>query len=219
MSLQHLARRAIFTVPAMTDSPSAMWEQRFAGETYLYGTEPNEFLRTSLATLPKGAAMCLAEGEGRNAVFLAESGYQVSSVDLAQAGVDKTKRLAEKRGVKVDAVIGDLADFDLGHKRWDLVVSIFAHVPPGVRRSLHRRVVDSLKPGGALLLEAYTPNQVGRGTGGPPVVELTMTLDSLRVEFAPLEFVHAEELDRDVLEGTGHCGHGAVVQVIARKFT
>jgi SAM-dependent methyltransferase len=199
------------------DSPSAMWEQRFAGETYFYGTEPNEFLRDSLPTLPKGAAMCLAEGEGRNAVFLAESGYQVSSVDLTQAGVDKTKRLAEDRGVTVDAVVGDLADFDLGHERWDLVVSIFAHVPPDVRRSLHRRVVDSLKPGGVLLLEAYTPDQVGRGTGGPQDSELTMTLNGLREEIAPLEFLHSEELDRDVLEGAGHTGHGAVVQVIARK--
>ena len=194
-----------------------MWEQRFAGETYLYGTEPNEFLRVSLPALPKGAALCLAEGEGRNAVFLAESGYQVSSVDLTKSGVDKTKRLAEERGVKVNAVVGDLTDFDLGQERWDLVVSIFAHVPPDLRRSLHRRVVDSLKSGGVLLLEAYTPDQMGRGTGGPPVVELTMTLDSLREELAPLEFVHAEELDRDVLEGTGHTGHGAVVQVIARK--
>lgn len=201
----------------MMDSPSAMWEQRFSGETYFYGTEPNEFLRVSLPTLPKGAAMCLAEGEGRNAVFLAESGYQVSSVDLTQAGVDKTMRLAEERSVKVSAVVGDLAGFDLGRERWDLVVSIFAHVPPDVRRSLHRRVVDSLKPGGALLLEAYTPDQVGRGTGGPQDSQLTMTLDSLRVELVPLEFIHAEELDRDVLEGTGHTGHGAVVQVIARK--
>lgn len=201
----------------MTDSPSAMWDQRFAGETYLYGTEPNEFLRVSLPTLPKGAAMCLAEGEGRNAVFLAESGYQVSGVDLTQAGVDKTMRLAEERSVKVSAVVGDLAGFDLGRERWDLGVSIFAHVPPDVRRSLHRRVVDSLRPGGALLLEAYTPDQVGRGTGGPQDSQLTMTLDSLRVELAPLEFIHAEELDRDVLEGTGHTGHGAVVQVIARK--
>lgn len=201
----------------MMDSPSAMWEQRFAGETYFYGTEPNEFLRASLPTLPKGAAMCLAEGEGRNAVFLAESGYQVSSVDLTQAGVDKTMRLAEERSVKVSPVVGDLAGFDLGRERWDLVVSIFAHVPPDVRRSLHRRVVDSLKPGGALLLEAYTPDQVGRGTGGPQDSQLTMTLDSLRVELAPLEFIRAEELDRDVLEGTGHTGHGAVVQVIARK--
>ena len=203
----------------MTDSPLAMWEQRFAGEPYFYGTEPNEFLRASLPTLPRGAAMCLAEGEGRNAVFLAESGYQVSSVDLTQAGVDKTKRLAEERGVGVDAVVGDLADFDLGYERWDLVVSIFAHVPADVRRSIHRRVVDSLKPGGALLLEAYTPDQVGRGTGGPQDSELTMTLDSLREELAPLIFTHAEELDRDVLEGTGHTGYGAVVQVIARKPT
>jgi len=136
---------------------------------------------------------------------------------LTQAGVDKTKRLAEELGVTVNAAVGDLADFDLGCERWDLVVSIFAHVPPDVRRSFHRRVVDSLKPGGALLLEAYTPDQVGRETGGPQDSLLTMTLESLREELSPLVFAHAEELDRDVLEGAGHTGHGAVVQVIARK--
>ncbi|MHB8379097.1 MAG: class I SAM-dependent methyltransferase [Acidimicrobiales bacterium] len=194
-----------------------MWEERYSAPTYFYGTEPNAFLRASLATLPKGAAMCLAEGEGRNALFLAESGYRVSSVDVSPAGVDKTKRLAEERGVIVNAVVGDLAHFDLGHECWDLVVSIFAHVPPDVRRVLHRRVVDSLKPGGALLLEAYTPNQVGRDTGGPQAVEMTMTLEGLRGELAPLVFTHAEELDRDVLEGIGHTGPGAVVQVIAYK--
>jgi len=201
----------------MTDSPSAMWEERFSAETYFYGTEPNEFLRATLLTLPKGAAMCLAEGEGRNALFLAESGYRVSSVDLTQAGVDKTMRLAKERGMTVNAVKGDLAHFDLGHECWDLVVSIFAHVPVDVRRSLHRRVVDSLKPGGALLLEAYTPNQVGRGTGGPQAADLTMTLEDLREELASLVFARAEELDRDVLEGIGHTGRGAVVQVIAYK--
>ena len=111
----------------------------------------------------------------------------------------------------------DLTDFDFVQERWDLVESIFAHVPPRLRRSLLRRVVASLKSGGVLLLEAYTPDQVGSGTEGPPVVELTTTVESLREELAPLEFVHAQEPDRDVLEGTGHTGHGAVVQVIARK--
>ena len=201
----------------MTNSQLDMWEQRFAQQSYFYGTEPNEFLRVRLPELPKGAAMCLAEGEGRNAVFLAESGYQVSSVELTPAGVAKTKRLAQERGVRVDAVVGDLADFDLGRERWDLVVSIFAHVPPALRRSLHRRVVSSLKPGGVLLLEAYTPDQVGRGTGGPQDSLLTMTLEGLRVELAPLEFVYGEELERDVYEGSGHTGQGAVVQVVARK--
>lgn len=203
----------------MTDAlpARAMWEQRFSVESYVYGTDPNEFLRGSVSSLGAGVALCLAEGEGRNAVFLAESGWEVHSVDLTHAGVAKTRQLAEQRGVHVQAVVGDLADYDIGTDRWDLVVSIFAHMPPNVRRDLHRRVVGALKPGGLLVLEAYTPHQIGRGTGGPPTAEMTMTLESLRDELVGLDFVHAEELERDVVEGAGHTGRGAVVQVIARK--
>ena len=198
-------------------SPRSMWEQRYSADTYIYGTEPNDFLRDSVTTIPPGIALCLAEGEGRNAVFLAESGFDVHSVDLTEAGVAKTLRLAAQRSVDVHAVAGDLAVFDIGTERWDLIVSIFAHMPPNVRRDLHRRVVAALKPGGMFVLEAYTPSQIGRGTGGPASAEMTMTLDSLRDELAGLEFIHTEELDRDVTEGAGHTGIGAVVQVIARK--
>lgn len=194
-----------------------MWEQRYATAEYVYGTEPNTFLRDNLASLPLGAALCLAEGEGRNAVFLAGSGREVHSVDLTSAGVAKTLALADRRGVTVLATQADLAVHDLGVDRWDAIVSVFAHMPPKVRHDLHRRVVAALKPGGVLLLEAYTPDQIGRGTGGPPVAEMTMTLDGLRTELAGLEFVHAWEGVRDVVEGDGHTGEGAVVQVIARR--
>jgi hypothetical protein len=203
----------------MTDvpTPRSMWEQRYNVDHYYYGTDPNEFLAASVLLLPDGMTLCLAEGEGRNAVFLAGTGREVHSVDLTEAGVAKTIRLAEQHGVQVAAVVGDLAVFDLGIDRWDAMVSIFAHMPPGVRRDLHRRVVGALKPGGMFLLEAYTPAQIGRGTGGPSVVEMTMTLGGLREELAGLDFVHAEELDREVVEGPGHTGVGSVVQVIARK--
>lgn len=194
-----------------------MWETRYDTDAYVYGTDPNDFLRASVAQLPTGAALCLAEGEGRNAVFLAESGFEVHSVDLTEAGVAKTVRLALDRGVQVHASVGDLSTFDIGVERWDLIVSIFAHMPPTVRRDLHRRTVAALKPGGMLVLEAYTPDQIGRGTGGPSAAEMTMSLDILADELAPLEFLHAIELEREVIEGAGHTGLGAVVQVIARK--
>jgi len=200
------------------NSPArSMWEARFDTDAYLYGTEPNDFLRASVADLPTGTALCLAEGEGRNAVFLAELGFEVYSVDLTEAGVAKTRRLAHDRGVQVDASVGDLATFDIGVERWDLIVSIFAHMPATVRRNLHQRVVAALKPGGVLVLEAYTPDQIGRGTGGPSVAEMTMSLDTLADELAPLEFQHAVELERNVIEGAGHSGVGAVVQLVARK--
>lgn len=205
-------------VSPVTQLPSrAMWEERYGTDEYVFGTEPNDFLRENVAELPVGNVLCLAEGEGRNAVFLAEQGFSVSSVDITEAGVAKTLRLARERGVRVNAVTGDLADFDLGKSKWDAIVSIFAHTPLPIRVDLHRRVVDALVPGGIFLLEAYTPAQVGRGTGGPQVPELTMTAGGLRTELEPLDFLVIDELERDVIEGPGHTGLGAVVQVIARK--
>jgi SAM-dependent methyltransferase len=194
-----------------------MWEERYSVDDYVYGTEPNSFLRENVSVLPMGDVLCLAEGEGRNAVFLATTGRRVSSVDLTEAGVAKTLRLAEAADVSVDAVVGDLAHYDLGVDRWDAIVSIFAHMPSPVRVDLHRRVVTSLRPGGVFLLEAYTPDQIGRGTGGPGSADLMMTIEDLRSELEPLEFVHAEEREREIVEGTHHTGVGSVVQVIARK--
>ncbi len=210
---------AAVLVPQMSAPNPARdaWESRYRSESYVYGTDPNEYLAASLAHLGTGDALCLAEGEGRNAAFLAAAGFRVTSVDWSEAGVEKTRRLAAARGVEVDAVVGDLATYDLGSERFDLIVSIFAHVPPPVRRDLHRRVVTALRPGGVLLLEAYTPAQIGYGTGGPPNAELTMTLEALREELAPLEFAHGAELERGVHEGDGHTGPGAVVQVLARR--
>ena len=194
-----------------------MWEERYGVDDYVYGTAPNGFLAEHVTDLPVGNVLCLAEGEGRNAAFVASTGRRVSSVDLTDAGVAKTLRLAAERNVSVDAAVGDLAEFDLGVERWDAVVSIFAHMPSAVRTDLHRRVVASLRPGGVFLLEAYTPDQIGRGTGGPMSDDLTMTLAGLRRELGGLEFEHGEELVREVVEGTHHTGIGSVVQVIARK--
>jgi len=196
-------------------SPSEMWESRYASETFVYGTDPNDFLASAANDLPVGRALCLADGEGRNGVHLASLGHTVTSVDFSQSGMNKATQLAAERGVQITTVVADLAEFDLGVDRWDLIVSIFAHTPPDVRRSLHERVARSLSPEGALVLEAYTPQQIGRGTGGPPVPELTMTLDGLRGELRDMTIVEGREIIRPVLEGPGHTGDGAVVQVIA----
>lgn len=204
---------------ATPPSAAEMWEQRYGAAEYVYGTEPNEFLAECVGSIAPGRALCLADGEGRNAVFLARQGFEVHSVDLSSAGVAKSQRLAAEHGVQVHAVQGDLSVYDIGVGQWDLVVSVFAHMPPPVRVDLHRRVVASLAPGGTLVLEAYTPAQIGRGTGGPPVAEMTMTLAGLRDELAGLTFVHAVELERQVVEGSGHTGLGAVVQLLATTPT
>ncbi len=194
-----------------------MWDQRYSGEDYVYGTQPNDFLVEQVEKLPVGKALCLAEGEGRNAVWLAEQGFEVTAMDASIIGLQKAQRLAQARGVNLTTVHADLADFDIGANRWDVIVSIFCHLPPALRRSVHRRCVQGLRPGGALLLEAYTPKQLAYKTGGPPTADLMMDVQSLRTELDGLEFLHLQECVRHVHEGEFHSGRGAVVQVLARK--
>ena len=193
------------------------WDERYDTEEYVYGTQPNDFLRQNAGQLHPGRTLCLAEGEGRNATFLARLGHSVTAVDSSSVGLKKAARLAQTQGVQIETVHADLADFEIGTEQWDSIVSIFCHVPPDLRKRLHAAVVEGLKPGGMLLLEAYTPRQIVLGTGGPPVPELTMTLDTLREELRGLDFLHAQETERDVVEGIYHTGRGAVVQVLARK--
>lgn len=194
-----------------------MWDERYSEAEYVYGKEPNDFLADNFGRIPKGTVLCLADGEGRNGVFLAQQGYAVTSVDASRAGLAKAERLAAERGVSLRTVQADLADFTIAPASVDGIVSIFCHLPPAIRKRLHREVVRGLRPGGVLILEAYTPAQIAFGTGGPPVPELTMTLEGLREELAGLDFETGRELERDVIEGKYHTGRGAVVQLIARK--
>lgn len=194
-----------------------MWDERYSADEYAYGKEPNDFLREHARLLPMGRVMCLAEGEGRNAVYLAEQGYQVVAVDSSSAGLKKAGQLAAERDVKIETHHIDLEFFDLGHEQWDGIVSIFCHLPPTLRQKVHAQVVQGLKPGGVLLLEAYTPRQLEFKTGGPAVAEMTMTRDSLIQELEGLDIIELDELDREVHEGPYHNGMGAVVQLIARK--
>lgn len=191
-----------------------MWDHVYATEDYVYGKDPNEFLRDNYSAMPLGRVLCLAEGEGRNAVYLAGLGYEVTAVDSSRTGLLKAERLALEKGVDIEIVHADLADFELGEQCWDGVVSIFCHLPPTLRKGVFGRVERGLKPEGRLLLEGYTPRQLEYGTGGPPTVELMLTREILRKEMPLLKFDHLQELVRDVSEGSKHSGPGSVVQAI-----
>ena len=193
------------------------WDERYDTTDFVYGREPNAFLAEVSGMIPPGNVLCLAEGEGRNAVFLARQGHRVVAVDSSAVGLAKAARLAEESGVRIETMTADLADFALEPGKWDAIVSIFCHLPPTVRRALHRKVVEGLRPGGLFILEAYTPAQLALRTGGPPTEEMMMTLADLREELAGLEFLQGREMERDVVEGRLHTGRGAVVQVVARK--
>ena len=195
-----------------------MWDQRYAEDGFAYGTDANDFLVSVADRIPAGPVLCLAEGEGRNAAFLAGRGHPVTAVDLSRVGLDKAQALARSRGHEITAVHADLAEYDpAAPGGWAGIVSVWCHVPPPVRRALHARVVAALAPGGVFVLEAYTPDQVGRGTGGPPVAGPMMTAAQLRDELAGLELVHLVECERHIAEGRYHQGLSAVVQLVGVK--
>ncbi len=193
------------------------WNEKYANTDYAYGTEPNEFLASAVTKLKRGETLSLAEGEGRNAVWLAQQGFTVSSIEQSEKGVAKTLRLALQRGVIVMAERGELETFNIQPNSWDLVVSIYAHTPQELRRKLHRQVVAGLKPGGVFILEAYTPAQIPNNTGGPKDASLMPTAELLRSELHGLVFDHLEEIERDVVEGSLHTGTAHVVQLVAHR--
>lgn len=200
----------------MTDqSGPAPWNERYGADEYVYGTAPNDFLAEVAARIPPGRVLCLAEGEGRNSVFLAGLGHDVTGVDQSAVGMEKARRLAREKGVEITTVVADLAEYQIEPGAWSGIVSIFAHLPPEVRARLHRQAVQGLMPGGAFVLEAYTPDQVGRGTGGPPSGERLMELRVLRRELEGLRFEIGREVEREVHEGSLHNGTSRVVQVLA----
>ncbi|MDI1247523.1 MAG: class I SAM-dependent methyltransferase [Lacunisphaera sp.] len=195
----------------------AFWDNRYATADFVFGTEPNDFLRACAGHIPAGPVLCLGEGEGRNAVFLASRGYAVTAVDQSATGLAKARRLATERNLALATTVADLADYAIQPGTWAAIVSIFLHLPPELRARVYAQAVAGLQPGGVLLLEAYTPAQLAFGTGGPKEVTLLPTLAGLRGELAGLDLLIARECERDVIEGAGHSGRAAVVQVLARR--
>ncbi len=193
------------------------WDERYGSVAWAFGTEPNDFLRERAADIPAGPVLCIGDGEGRNGVFLASLGHEVTSVDLSAVGLRKARGLAAERGVQLHTVQADLADFEVGVGCWAGIVSIFCHLPAVLRDELFPRLVTGLVPGGVVLVESYTPAQIGRGTGGPRDVDLLETGADLLRRFAALRCEHVWEGERLVVEGEFHSGTASVVQFLGRS--
>lgn len=194
-----------------------MWDDRYSASAYAYGTEPNDFLRSVADRLPSGPVLCLAEGQGRNAVYLASLGHDVLAVDQSPVGLQRAHDLAASRGVSITTEVADLSNFVIEPEAWSGIVAIFAHLPPMLRARVLAGVVRGLTPGGAFVLEAYAPKQLLYDTGGPKDASMLMSLDVLRTELAGLRIEHGVETEREVQEGIYHRGRSAVVQILAFK--
>jgi SAM-dependent methyltransferase len=206
-------------------SNTDFWNSRYAEPGFAYGTEPNAFLVAQKNYLRPGMqALAVADGEGRNGVWLAQQGLDVLSVDASEVGLRKTRELAAKRGIRLRTEQVELTTWSWPEATYDVVVSIFVHFPPEARARLHRAMFNALKPGGVLILEAFTPEQLKYKSGGPPVREMLYTPDMLKADFGVRESAAHGELLRleegivDLAEGKYHHGPAAVVRLVLRRF-
>jgi SAM-dependent methyltransferase len=193
------------------------WDERYAEPGFAYGTQPNDLVRESAAAFPPGPVLCLADGEGRNGVFLAGLGHEVTAMDLSRVGLDKADQLARERRVHLVTVCADLESYEIAPEAWSGIVSVWVHLPSALRRRVHAACVAGLVPGGVFLLEAYAPRQIELGTGGPTDLDRFASLAALETELAGLEFEIAREVEREIDEGRYHHGRSATFQILARR--
>jgi 2-polyprenyl-3-methyl-5-hydroxy-6-metoxy-1,4-benzoquinol methylase len=206
------------TSTAFTDA-AEHWNRRFEGEDYMFGTEPNLWLREHAGAWRAGdRILSVADGEGRNSVWLAQQGFAVDAFDVATVGVAKARKLALSRGVEVNFSIADVDGFHWPEAAYDGVAAIFVQfADPALRERLFARIVLALKPGGTLVLQGYTPKQLEYRTGGPPHESHLYTQAMLREAFAALDIVELREYEAEVDEGRGHRGRSALIGMVARK--
>jgi SAM-dependent methyltransferase len=193
------------------------WNERYNEAQYAYGTEPNDFLKS----LPIGSGLkvlCLAEGEGRNGVYLAGLGNDVTCVDYAAEGLKKTSQLAAQNGVSVSCICADLGEINLEQNTWDLIIGIFAHFPLHVKQHIWPQMHAALKPGGQLIMEVYDQEQLRFGTGGPQQPDLLYSEEELQALIgSDFTEIKIEKVYREVHEGTYHNGASATIQLQAVK--
>jgi len=196
-----------------------MWDERYAGDDYLFGIQPNAFLAAQHALFEPGLnCLAVADGEGRNGVWLAQQGLQVLSIDASGVAQEKAKKLALHRGVQVNFEQADLTRWHWGEDRFDIVVAIFIQFSsPQLREQMFADIKRCIKPGGLLLLQGYTPRQLEYKTGGPPMAENMYTEALLRNAFSEMTWLHFAEHDQVINEGVGHSGMSALIDLVVRK--
>ena len=197
----------------------SFWDDRYSRDDYVFGEAPNAFLATQVHRLPKsGTALAIADGEGRNGVWLAEQGLDVLSIDASPVGLDKARKLAAKRGVALKTQLLDIGTYDWPANSFDVVAGIFFQFAgPELRDAIFAGMIRTLKPGGLLIVQGYGPRQLDYKTGGPGVLENLYTEALLAEKFAALDILHLADHDGEVAEGSAHVGQSHLVDLVARK--
>jgi cyclopropane fatty-acyl-phospholipid synthase-like methyltransferase len=206
-------------MPEQPTSENERWETRFRAPGYAFGKEPNAFLKSQAHRLPRrGAALSVADGEGRNGVWLAEQGLDVTTIDFSPTGVEKARALAAERGVKLRVELADVTTWQWPHDAYDVIAGIFIQfVTPTERERLFAGMKRALKPGGMLILQGYRPEQLKYRTGGPQNVEQLYTRALLQSAFGDMAEIEIDEHDSTISEGTSHVGMSALIDLVAKK--
>ncbi len=192
------------------------WNKRYSEKEYAYGKDVNEFVKQHTFS-PKSKILCLAEGEGRNAVYLAEQGHEVTMIDYSEEGIKKARALAQERGVTLRTICLDLSKYTFEWYAWDVIVIVFGHFPPLVRKHVHTQLYSALKPNGKVILEAYSKEQLDYKTGGPQDATMLYSEEELKNDFVNFKNLRLQKIERTVNEGIYHQGKSSVIQILAAK--
>lgn len=193
------------------------WNERYAASEYLYGTSPNAWFAQKLGSLEAGKILFPAEGEGRNAVYATTRGWETNAFDQSEEGRNKALRLAAEKGVSIQYQLCDLTEYEAGAGEFDTIVLIFVHMPVEIRQRVHERLIGFLKPGGHLILEAFTQKQLQKTSGGPRTESLLYDTDIILNDFKSLDFIEFAETTTILDEGPLHKGEAHVVRLFATK--
>ena len=197
------------------------WNNRFNSEDFLFGVEPNEFLREVAPQflVPKSNILCVADGEGRNSCWLAQQNHQVDAFDFSEIAIQKAKKLASHLNVDVQFSVSDCQSWDWQNNQYDAVVAIFIQfAPPEMRKLLFANMMNCLNPGGILILQGYTPLQLNFKTGGPSQVENLYTSALIQELLSGQDILILKEYQAVLSEGSGHSGPSALLGLVARKI-
>ncbi len=195
-----------------------IWNKRYAEKEYAYGTGPNNYFKQQLDKLCPGKLFLPAEGEGRNAVYAAKLGWQVLAVDMSEMGKEKAMKLAAENEVEIKYQIDDLENYQYPVNEYDAVGIIYAHFLSNTRKQVYRKIAGSLKIGGALILETFSKNQLGKSSGGPQNIDMLNSLDEIKADFDGFDFIEQVEVQIKLDEGGLHQGLAEVVRILARKI-
>ncbi len=200
-----------------------MWNERYGAESYAYGTEPNVFFAETLVNFQlTGKLLLPAEGEGRNAIFAAKNGLNVTAFDISEAGKTKALALASENNVSITYEVGDFLKMDFERSSFDSAALIYAHFPPPLLSVYHQRIVELLKPNGLIILEGFSTNnlpyrEANPKIGGPDKIEMLFSVEKIKSEFTSIEILQLEEVEVELNEGLYHQGKGKVIRFVGRK--